>query len=128
MECTQFGADAAIQDELAELVISGPKRATSSRRRWYGPGGERFPAVGDLFVVLDARRTPRYICRTTAVEIRAFRDVDAAFAWDEGEGDRTLRAWQMIHQNFFPAEARAGGFDFSEDSRIVLHRFEMVTR
>jgi len=61
---------------LAELVISGPKRATSSQRRWYGPGAERFPAVGDLFVVLDARRTPRCICRTTAVEIR-LRDVDA---------------------------------------------------
>ncbi len=84
------------------------------------------PEAGDLFVVLDSRRAPRCLCRTTSVEIRRFDDVDAAFAWDEGEDDRSLASWRRIHERFFDHEARQNGFSFTGDSPVVLCRFENV--
>ncbi len=124
VECVQFGDQPDVRDALAELVVSGSKRATTSQYRWYGEDGERLPVAGDLFVVLDAARRPRCVCRTSAVEIRPFAYVDAAFAWDEGEADRMLNSWRAIHEKYFADEAALGGFTFSGESLVVLHRFE----
>ena len=40
------------------------------------------------------------------MEVRRFGDVDAQFAWTEGEGDRTLEYWREAHIRFFAAEGR----------------------
>ena len=57
-----------------------------------------------------------------------FRDVDAAFAFDEGEDDRTLASWQAIHRAFFAREGAAEGFEFTDDMDVVCERFELVWR
>lgn len=126
VDCTQFALDPPTQDELAALVVARTKRATTSLRRWYTDGAERMPEPGDLFVVLDSRRVPQCVCRTTAVEIRRFDEVDAEFAHDEGEDDRSLASWRRIHQRFFSAEAAAHGFSFTGESLVVLSRFEVT--
>lgn len=127
VECTQFAYDPRVQDELAALVVAGTKRATTSLDRWYTAGDERFPEAGDLFVVVDSQRAPKCVCRTTSVEVRRFDDVDAAFAWDEGEDDGSLASWRRIHERFFSEEARQNGFSFTGESSVVLCRFENVS-
>lgn len=122
----QFAHDPNVQDALAALVDAGIKGATTALQRWYTEGGERLPEAGELFVVIDSRRAPRCICRMTSVEIRRFADVDAAFAWDEGEDDRSLASWRAIHERFFAKEARDGGFSFDGASPVVLPRFERI--
>ena len=47
-------------------------------------------AVGALSVVLDGRGEPICVIRSVKVEVRPFGEVDEAFAWVEGEGDRSL--------------------------------------
>jgi len=47
--------------------------------------------------------------------------VDESFAFDEGEGDRTLAIWRGIHEDLF---ARHGGFD--PDMLQVYERFRGV--
>jgi uncharacterized protein YhfF len=114
-----FGSDATA---LGLLVRDGPKRATASNYSWYRDDGEPMPAVGDLSVVLDGDGEPLCVIRTTHVEVRAFGDVDEAFAWTEGEGDRSLAHWRDAHIEFFASEGRP----VDENSDVVLERFELL--
>src|SRR5215831_12417193 len=77
--------------ELADLVMAGIKRATASLARDYGEGREPIPQPSDFVLMLDGEGRPRFIWRTTEVTIKPLSQVDEAFAWDEGEGDRTPR-------------------------------------
>lgn len=122
----EFGDTAELRTALAELVASGPKRATTSLLRWYTSGEEVMPAAGDYGVVVDGARIARCVIRTTRVDVVPFREVDAGFAFDEGENDRTLASWQAIHRAFFAREGAQAGFTFSEDMDVVCQRFEVI--
>jgi uncharacterized protein YhfF len=82
------------------------------------------PEPGDLSVVLDGHGEPLCVIRTTAVEVRRFADVDERFAWEEGEGDRSLAYWRDAHIRFFASEGRP----VDDDAEIVLERFELLWR
>ena len=122
----QFGDTPALQTELAELVLHGPKRATTSLLRWYASGAEPMPAADEAGVVVDGAGIARCIIRTTRVDVLPFREVDAAFAFDEGEDDRTLGSWQAIHRAYFAREAAQDGFAFDNDAEVVCERFALV--
>lgn len=108
--------------ELALLVRDGPKRATAGLVSEYEDEDEPLPEIGDLSVILDGEGAPVCVIRTTAVDVRRLGDVDEAFAWDEGEGDRTLDWWRAAHVQFF---ARQGMF-VDDDTLMVLERFELL--
>lgn len=108
--------------ELALLVRDGPKRATAGLVAEYGPEDDPVPSVGDLSIVLDGHGGPVCVIRTTQVEVRRFGDVDEAFAWDEGEGDRTLAWWRRAHIRFF----ERFGTSVDEDTPMVLERFKLL--
>jgi uncharacterized protein YhfF len=116
-----FGSSPEMATELGLLVRDGPKRATASLRSDYG-GDEPMPGVGDLGVILDGAGRPLCVVRTTAVEVRAFGDVDEEFAWTEGEGDRSLAHWRDAHLRFFAD----GGNAVDEATPVVLERFELL--
>ena len=121
-----FGDTAELQASLAELVVSGRKRATTSLLRWYASGDEEMPVPGGYGVVVDGAGDARCVIRTTTVDVMPFREVDAAFAFDEGEGDRTLASWRAVHRSFFTREAAQQDFAFTEDTEVVCERFELV--
>jgi len=52
--------------------------------------------------------------------------VDAHFAWDEGEGDRTLADWIDGHRRYFARECARLGRIFREDIPVMLERFELL--
>lgn len=121
-----FGDSPDMADALAALIVSGRKRATAALARHYKPGGPPLPRPGDLGVVLNGRGAPVCVIRTVDVEIRPVSAVDAAFAWEEGEGDRSLQYWLDAHRAFFKREARREGFEYSDDLDVVCERFERV--
>ena len=116
-----FGSSPEMATELGLLVRDGPKRATASRRADYGDD-EPVPAAGDLAVILDGEGRPLCVIRTTAVEERAFGDVDEEFAWTEGEGDRSLAYWREAHIRFFSGY----GGSVDDATPVVLARFELL--
>lgn len=120
-----FGDSDAMMADLAALVLHGPKRATTALLRWYGAGGEPYPRVGDLFIVVDADARAYCVAEMSDVRECAFGDVDAAYAFVEGEGDRTLATWRADHRAFFERQAREGGFVFDDDARVVLQTFRV---
>ncbi len=112
----------AVATELAALVLRGPKRATTSRADDFDVGGEPRPAEGDHWVVTDGRGRAVCITRTTRVETRRFGDIDEAYAWDEGEDDRTLASWRDGHIRYFASIGRP----VEEDTTMILEWFEVV--
>jgi len=125
-EATAFGDDAALQDELCELVLRGVKRATTSPAFWYGEDRARAPKPGDLSIMLDGTGEPRGVFETTAVFEAPFHAVDAQFAADEGEGDGSLAYWRRAHQRYFTALLAKEGLEFSENLRVICERFRLV--
>ena len=111
-----------LMTELGLLVRDGPKRATAAREADFAIDGEPIPRPGDHSVVLDGAGEPLCIIRTTSVEIRPFGEVDEAFAWDEGEGDRSLPWWRQAHIWYFDSV----GTPIDEETPLVLERFAKV--
>ncbi|BAV99443.1 ASCH domain-containing protein [Lysobacter enzymogenes] len=119
-----FGDNPRDAAELAALVLAGTKRATASLARDYPADG--LPRVGDYVVVLDGDGRPCCLWRTSEIQIKPMREVDAAFAWDEGEGDRSREDWLRGHRDYFSAQARREGFAFDDGIAVVFERFRIV--
>jgi uncharacterized protein YhfF len=111
-----------LMTKLGLLVRDGPKRATTGLEADYAAEGEPLPIPGDHSVILDGEGRPLCIIRTARVEVRRFGDVDEAFAWDEGEGDRTLADWRRGHLWYFDAV----GTLVTDETPVVLERFVKV--
>jgi len=119
----RFGSSPAMADELLALVLKGAKRATAYLLRDVELGGETMSRVGSHVVVLDGSDRPRAIWRTRTVEVKPLNEVDDAFAWDEGEGDRTRRDWLAMHVRYFADRAKREGLTFDESMPAVFERF-----
>jgi uncharacterized protein YhfF len=119
-----FGDSPEMADELAGLVVNGPKRATAGLSADFDD--EPLPEVGAHSIVLGGDGQPVCVIRTTEVQVKPLRDVDEAFAWDEGEGDRSLAYWLDAHVGFFTRMCAARGELFSEEMPTVFERFALV--
>ena len=113
-------------DKLAELVIRGTKTATCSALILYEAEGERIPEAGDYSVILDSEENAVCIIKTTKVYITPFNEVSAEHAFKEGEGDRSLKYWRAVHEEFFTEELSAIGLAFDETMKLVCEEFELA--
>lgn len=125
-EVCAFGDSPAMMDELAMLVLSGRKRATAGLVASYEAEGEKIPEPGDHAVIVDGQDAPVGIFRTTDVRVGPLSSACSAFAWDEGEGDRTLEWWMDAHRAFFTRECDRLGIAFHDDIDVVFERFALV--
>ena len=117
-ETVAFGDTPEMAAELGHLVLSGRKRATAGI-------GDRV-AVGDFGVVLDGDGEPLCVMRTGEVRLAPLCSVDAAFAWDEGEGDRSVEYWLDAHRAYFSRQAAREGWTFRDDVEVCFERFSVV--
>ncbi len=121
-----FCADEENANICAELIKQGEKRATCGLTRWYDLGKEQQIKAGDLMVVQDWNRNPVCIIEFTNIQKCAFKDVDASFAIEEGEGDKSYHWWRKIHWDFFTRELAEIGQSMSEDEMLSLEHFKLV--
>jgi uncharacterized protein YhfF len=98
------GLDHDRASKLIDLMLAGGKRATASLARDFG-GEEPLPKSGDHVVVIE---------------------VDDAFAWDEGEGDRSRAFWLDAHRRYFARQAACEGFAMHDLMPTVFERFMLV--
>lgn len=122
----QFGDSPELADALLALVLSGQKQATCELKHWFDSRGEPLPKSGDYWITLDGAGRPRAIIQTTQVDLRRVADVDAKFAWDEGEGDRSLAYWKSEHDAYYQRQAERDNFTYSDDMICVCERFKKV--
>ena len=117
LESFSFGDSPELANELLELVLAAEKTATC----WAASEGDKGVAVGKRWVVKDGQGRPSAILETVELSRRRFGDMDAAFAHDEGEGDRSLAYWRRAHTAYF---TRRG--EFSPDMELYCERFRLV--
>jgi uncharacterized protein YhfF len=122
----RFGDSREMADELLGLVIDGPKRATAGSIADLEREGVPLPRPGKLWIVADGDGNPRAVLRTTDVRVGPLSSVDDAFAWDEGEGDRTRAWWLAAHERFFRRTMEAAGDEFAIDMPTLFERFEVA--
>jgi uncharacterized protein YhfF len=120
-----FGDSRELADELSTLVRQGIKTATCSALLGYDIDQKPLPQTGELSVVLDGSGNPVLIIQTIEVFVLPFNEVSDQFAFDEGEGDRSLAYWRKAHENYF----RRNDFKdraFDERVPVVCERFRVV--
>jgi uncharacterized protein YhfF len=111
-----FGDGPELADELLDLVMKGIKTATCSTE-----DEPNTSMPGERWIVLDGRGEPRCVIESTEVSYRRYIDIDAAFAYEEGEGDRSLTYWRAAHRRYFGRQGK-----FSEDMMLMCERFRLV--
>jgi uncharacterized protein YhfF len=122
----QFGDHAALADELLDLVLAGTKRATAGLVVDFAHEDEPLPRIGGHWIVCDGAGRPRAILRTTELRLGPLASVDDAFAWDEGEDDRTRASWLREHLAYFTRTQQARGEAWADDLEVVFERFRVV--
>jgi len=112
-----FGDGPELADELLALILEGKKTATC----WSAVEGVKGTEVGKRWVVEDGAGRPRAVLETIELTQRRFDEVDAAFAYEEGEDDRTLASWRAAHETFFTRNT-----GFSPDMLLWCERFKLI--
>jgi uncharacterized protein YhfF len=116
MEAFAFGDSSRMADDLGALVVAGTKTATC----WASVQGEQ-THVGKQMVMMDGDGRGWAVIETVELTQRRFDEVDATFAYDEGEGDRTLGDWRDGHRRYFTREGT-----FAPDMMVWCERFRLV--
>jgi uncharacterized protein YhfF len=115
-----------LADELGALILAGTKTVTCSALWAYETEDEPLPSVGLKTIVLDGNGDPLCIVETTEVEVKPYDEVDARFAFDEGEGDRSLEYSRDAHWRFFSRTLPGIGREPTTDMPLVCERFRVI--
>jgi len=113
-------------DELGALVATGIKTATASLSWEFEADAKALPQVGDYSIILDGRGEALCIIQTTEVRVLLYQQVPAEFAYDEGEGDRSLAYWREAHWAYFGRRCAVIGHTPSMEMPVVCERFRLV--
>jgi uncharacterized protein YhfF len=122
----RFGDSPQMANELGALVVNGAKTATCSALWEWEAEGSSLPEIGEKSIVLDGDDAPLCIIETTEVEVRPYDEVDARFAYEEGEGDRSLEFWREAHWRFFSRTLPNIGKEPTPEMPLVCERFRVI--
>jgi uncharacterized protein YhfF len=123
-----FGDEPALAGELAELVLAGRKRATTSLPAEFTSLEAPLPRVGDLSIVVHGDGRPAALIELTHVETVPFDEVDEAYAAVEGEGDGSLAYWRRAHEEYFADVCRRLGGSFDGRTPVICQAFQLIWR
>ena len=121
-----WGDSPEMADELGALIAQGTKTATCSALWEWEAEGNPIPEEGYITIALDGRGEPLCVVETIEISIHKYNEVDANFAREEGEGDRSLNYWRGAHRNYFSRVLSKIGKEFSEDMPLVCERFRVI--
>ena len=113
-------------DKLAKLVLEGTKTATCSAYELYQIEDEPIPQVGDYSVILDSKDNAVCIIQTTKIYIAPYSSCSKEHAYKEGEGDRSLKYWKDVHEEFFTDEMKSIDKSFDENMLLIYEEFVVV--
>ncbi len=121
-----YGSSPEMADALGRLVQYGVKTVTSGLLWEYEASGDPLPVVGDVEVTIDGQGEPLCVTEITEVAIRPFNAIDEAFAYDYGEGDRSLAWWQRALGGYYAHECTLLGRQPEETMPLVCVRFRLL--
>jgi uncharacterized protein YhfF len=122
----QFADTPEAATRVGKLVRDRIKTTTSSLAWGLDHIGESLPKVGDISLIVDGNGEPLCMIELTEVEIKPFNAVDEQFAFEYGEGDRTLAFWLRDNWDFHSRWCIEIGREPSETMSIVFQRFRLL--
>ena len=111
---------------ISPLVLNGTKTATGSLKWQNEAESKPLPQLGDLSVVTNGHDDPVCIIETVDVQTIPFDEVGENFAYEGGEGDRSLASWRRIYWDYIVHECTRMGRTPSEKAPLVMERFRVV--
>ncbi|HJO94657.1 MAG TPA: ASCH domain-containing protein [Victivallales bacterium] len=124
-EVFHFTMDKNSANQLAELVLQGKKRATSSLY-WDYDSSDELPKKNYFSIVTNWDGIPLCIIETIKVDIIPYNEVSKEFAAMEGEGDCSLDYWRRIHWDSFTKSCAYIGRLPEKNMPIVCEQFKLV--
>ena len=121
-----WGDSPGLANELGALIADGTKTATCSALWEHEAEEGPLPETGVKTIVLDGNDDPLCIVETTEVAVRPYDQVDAQFAYEEGEGDRSLKYWRDAHWRFFSRTLPRMGKEPAMNMPLVCERFRVI--
>jgi uncharacterized protein YhfF len=121
-----FGDTQQDAEVCAQLVKAGIKTATSGLIWEMEKDGEKLPEPGDIAIVTGRDGVPICIIEVTECIVKPFNQVDGQFAFDYGEGERTLKGWRKDSWDYFSAVCKAIGREPSETMPLACQRFRLL--
>jgi uncharacterized protein YhfF len=125
-ESFRIGIEDQDADTGAAAILSRQKTATSSLLWEYESSGKALPPLGNLSVVENGQRVPICVVTTTWIDLIRFDDIDAQFAYEYGEGDRTLAGWRRMFWPYYSKACAALGREMSGDAPLICERFRVL--
>jgi uncharacterized protein YhfF len=121
-----FGDSPELAEQLLKLVLTGKKTGTATLVIELEKEGDKMPKVGDYNIILDGKGKPAAIIQTTSVKIKPFNQVKEAYAYSEGEDDRTLESWKREHWKYWTRKGKKLGFTMKENLPVICENFKLV--
>ncbi len=122
----QFADTPEAATTVGHLVRAGIKTTTSSLLWGLEHLEIPIPKAGKIELIVDGEGKPLCIIELTEVEIKPFNAVDGRFAYEYGEGERTLDAWRRDNWDFHSRWCVEIGREPSETMPIVCQRFHLL--
>jgi uncharacterized protein YhfF len=122
----QFADTPEAATKVGKLVRDGVKTTTSSLVWGLEHIGQPLPKVGNIELIVDGNGEPLCIIELTEVEIKPFNAVDEQFAYEYGEGERTLSYWLRDNWEYLSRWCHEIGREPSETMPLVFQRFRVL--
>ena len=114
-------------NRLAELVLSGKKRAGSGLYAWYKEANADLPKIGTKHIITDFEGKAKAIIEIKKVDTIPFHQISKDYAeMDMGTSIEPLKKWKKAHWDFFAKTMEENGEKPSEEMLIVCERFETI--
>ncbi len=92
----------------------------------YEADGTPMPKPGDLCVITNGHDDPFCIVETVEVQVIPYDEVGEDFAYEGGEGDRSMADWRRIYWKYIVFECAKAGREPDVKTLLVMERFRVA--
>ena len=114
-------------NRLAELILTGKKRAMSEPYSWYENGDMEMDKIGAKHIIIDFDGKAQAIIEITSIDTIPFNQISKDFAaLDMGTDIEPLKKWKKAHWDFFSTVMKQDGKKPTEEMLVVCEWFETI--
>lgn len=114
-------------NRLAELTVTGKKKAASGLYVWYKEANASLPKIGTKHIITDFDGKAQAIIEIKKVDTIPFNQISTEYAeMDMGTTIDPLKKWKKAHWDFFTSVMKGSGEKPTEEMLIVCERFETI--
>jgi len=121
-----FGLTSEDARAIAPLVLAGTKTASGALVWSHEVDGTSQPRPGDLWIVTAGPDEPVCVIETIEVHTYLYDEVPKEYAWEGGEGDRSVREWRRMYWEYIVAECTRIGREPTPKAPLAMERFRVV--